>query len=36
MHKHLVKGVLLSGILLGTVSLSQGLAKADTIGSCRF
>ena len=33
MHKHLVKGVLLSGLLLGTVSLSQGLAKADTIAT---
>ena len=33
MHKHLVKGVLLSGFLLGTVSLSQGLAKADTIAT---
>ena len=33
MHKHLVKGVLLSGLLLGTVSLLQGLAKADTIAT---
>lgn len=33
MHKHILKGVLLSGLLLGTVSLSQGLAKADTIAT---